>query len=338
MKVLVTGHKGYVGSVLISKLVEKNFEIVGCDVGFYPDEIVKGSEQVKTINKDVRDLTEKDIEGYSAIIHLAGLSNDPLGEINSGLTNDINHLATVNIAKIAKKVGVERFVFSSSCSVYGAAENIVDENSEIRPLTAYAKSKADSEIELNKLKDDSFMTINLRNPTVYGISPSQRLDLVVNNLIGSVITTGKIKLLSDGSAWRPLLHVEDMADAFIHVLEIPLSKLGKDAYNVGTNIENYTVKEIAQKIQDNIPDSVVEFSKGANADPRSYKVNFDRINSELKFKLKWNLDKGITSIFNSLKESNFQGLGFNDKKFYRIQYIKWLLENKKIDSNLRFLR
>jgi len=235
LKVLVTGNQGYVGSVITEKLISQGFEVLGCDIGYFPQDFKRLENQIQTMKKDVRDITKKDIDECNAIIHLAALSNDPLGEINPSLTNEINFLATIRLAKLAKEIGIERFVFSSSCSIYGASEDIVNEKSPMEPLTAYAKSKVNSEKELLKLKDDNFHPTILRNATVYGISPSQRLDLVVNNLIGSAITTNKIHLMSDGTSWRPLLHVEDMSSAFIHVLKSPKELVSGGIFNVGKN-------------------------------------------------------------------------------------------------------
>ena len=249
MKVFLTGNLGYVGTVLHKRLLENKHEVTGCDVGYFPMswDAEKLSSQ-KTLTKDLRDVTKDDLRGYDVVCHLAGLSNDPMGEINQSLTNEINFLQTIRLAKLAKEVGIQRFIFSSSCSAYGLNEDIVDENSILAPQTAYAKSKVNSEIELLKLKDSKFSPIILRNATVYGISPNLRLDLVVNNLVGSAISSGKIKLLSDGTAWRPLLHVEDMADAFIKCVDAPLDQVAGNFFNVGSNEDNVTVLEIAEKI------------------------------------------------------------------------------------------
>ena len=336
MKVLVTGNKGYVGSVITEELSKQGFDVLGLDVGFFPKGFVESKYDVDTISKDIRDVERKDIEDCHAIIHLAGLSNDPLGELDSSLTNDINFLSTIRLAKMAKEVGVERFVFSSSCSIYGANDNEVNEKSKMEPLTAYAKSKVESEQELLKLKDDKFSPTILRNATVYGISPSQRLDLVVNNLVGSAVTTNKIHLMSDGTSWRPLLHVEDMALAFIHMLKSPKEKISGGIFNVGNNNENFRVIQIAEKIKEIIPGTEIEFSKEASKDKRSYKVNFDKIKNELGFETKWTLEKGIKQIFNVMKEKNFSNQDFKAEKYYRVAHINSLIKEKKIDSSLRF--
>lgn len=337
MKVFVTGVKGYVGNVLIDVLKEKNHNVIGCDIGYYPQEFLdKKATVVECIKKDIRDLESTDLEGCDAVIHLAGLSNDPLGEINPNLTDEINYKATIHLAKLAKENKIKYFVFSSSCSIYGANSDIVDENSSMDPLTAYAKSKVDSENKLLELKDETFSPIILRNATVYGISPSQRLDLVVNNLIASVVSTGKIKLLSDGSAWRPLLHVEDMARAFEFMITSDIDKVAGQIFNVGSNDDNYKVKEIAEMIGNIIPKSKITFAEDASKDNRSYKVNFDKI-EKLGFKTKWKLEDGIKDIYETMINNNFSENDFNVDSYFRVKYLKRLLDKKILDSNLRYV-
>ena len=338
MKVFLTGNLGYVGSVLHKRLLDKKHEVIGCDIGYFPKNW--GDEELSThkiLKKDIRDITKEDLAGCDTICHLAGLSNDPMGEINQSLTNEINFLETIRIAKLAKEVGIQRFIFSSSCSTYGLNEDIVNENSELVPKTAYAKSKVDSEIELIKLKEPMFSPIILRNATVYGISPNLRLDLVINNLVGSAVSTGKIKLLSDGTAWRPLLHVEDMADAFIMCVEAPIDKVGGEIFNVGSNENNVTVLEIAKKISKIIPDSKIEIAENNNKDNSSYRVNFDKINKKLGFKTKWNLNDGIKHIYEEMKKRNFSEKDFSNKKFFRLKYLIWLIQEKHVDSNLKII-
>ena len=338
MKVLVTGNLGYVGNILTKMLIQKNHEVIGCDIGYFAQDFLEQIIPKNQLQKDIRDLTIDDLRGVNAILHLAALSNDPLGEINSSLTNEINFLATIRLAKLAKEVGVERFVFSSSCSTYGANSETVDELSPLAPITSYAKSKVNSENELLKLESDFFAPTILRSATAYGISPNLRLDLVVNNLTGSAFTTGKVHLLSDGTAWRPLVHVEDMAAAFISVLETPLDRIKGEKFNVGSNLDNYKVKQIAELVEEIVPDSKIEFSKNADRDTRSYMVNFDKITKQVEFKTKWSLKKGIKQIYDFLKSKNFDEDDFTNKKFYRVRHIKWLLEQKKIDNDLRVIK
>lgn len=337
MKVLVTGNLGYVGNVLTRMLIEKNFEVIGCDTGFYPQGFLNLSEpKIIQIKKDIRNLTENDLKGVSAICHLAALSNDPLGEISPNLTEEINYVATVKLAKLAKNLGVEKFIFSSSCSSYGANDKIVNENSKLSPLTAYAKSKVNSEKEILTLSDNNFCTTNLRSATAYGISDSIRLDLVVNNLTSSAITTNQVKLLSDGTSWRPLVHVDDMSNAFISILNAKNFEVNAQAFNVGSDCDNYTVKDIANMVEKIVPNSKITYAKDVSKDNRSYKVSFEKIKQRLGYKTKWTLENGIKEIYKILKSKNFSEDDFRDKKYHRVTYIKWLLEQNKIDHNLFF--
>ena len=332
---MVTGNLGYVGNILTKMLLDQKFDVVGCDVGFYPQGFLgKENSGYEQIRKDIRDLSIDDLKDVSAICHLAALSNDPLGEINPNLTEEINYNATIRLAKLAKEAKVEKFVFSSSCSSYGMNENTVNEESELAPLTAYAKSKVNSEREISKISDNNFCTTNLRSATAYGLSNSIRLDLVVNNLTCSAFTTNQVKLLSDGTAWRPLVHVEDMSNAFISVLNAKNSEVNSEAFNVGTNDDNYTVREIAQKVEQIVPNSTITYAKDANKDSRSYKVDFSKIKQTLGYKTKWSLDKAIKEIYDLLKTKKFTEENFKDKKYYRVAYIKWLIESGKIDNNL----
>jgi len=336
MKVFVTGHLGYVGTVLVNMVVQQNYDITGCDVGYYPQNFIETEKtEINFLKKDIRDITLHDLEGHDAVLHLAALSNDPLGELNSSITYDINFLATQRLAKLAKEAKVRRFIFSSSCSSYGANEEIVSESSTLTPLTSYAKSKVESESELLKLKDENFIPTIMRSATAYGISPNLRLDLVVNNLTASAYTTGSVKLLSDGTAWRPLVHVEDMSNAFIRVLQSSEEKISGQIFNVGSNENNYRVKQIAELVEEFIPNSKIEYAKNANKDTRSYQVNFDKIKNELGFKAKWNLQEGIKNVHESFKKFGLTEDDFKDKKFHRVKYIKWLREMNIIDSDLK---
>jgi len=336
MRIFLTGHLGYVGSVLLKYAIKDNFEVTGCDIGYYPQGFLDAeSSKINFLKKDLRDVTKEDLRGCDAVIHLAALSNDPLGELNSSLTNEINFKTTIRLAKLAKESGIEKFLFSSSCSTYGATTEIVDETSTLAPITSYAKSKVDSERELLKLKDDRFSPVILRNATAYGLSPSLRLDLVVNNLVGIAFTTGIIKLLSDGTAWRPLLHVEDMSNAFIQVLKSSDEKVSGQIFNVGSNEDNFRVRQIAELVEEIMPDSKIEYAKNANKDSRSYTVNFNKIKNRIGFSTRWKLKDGIKNIYEIFKNKKFTEKDFNDKKYYRVRYIKWLLENKILDSNLK---
>ncbi|HEX5359029.1 MAG TPA: SDR family oxidoreductase, partial [Candidatus Nitrosotalea sp.] len=301
MKIFLTGHLGYVGSILAKQLLKENFEITGYDVGYFTQESEnKISSKIIFIKKDLRNVIKDDLKGCDAVLHLAALSNDPLGELNSSLTHDINYSQTVKLAKLAKESGVEKFIFSSSCSTYGASKEIVNETSHLSPITAYAKSKVDSEYEILKLKGEQFYPVILRSATAYGMSPNLRLDLVVNNLVCSAFTTGKVKLLSDGTAWRPLVHVEDMANAFITVLKASQEKTSGETFNVGSNEENYTVKQIAETVQDIVPNSTIEYAQDSNKDARTYRVDFSKIKNQIGYKTNWKLKDGIQEIYNQI--------------------------------------
>ncbi len=320
---------GYVGSVLTEALVAKNFEVTGCDVGYFPFNFSEHENtSITFLKKDIRNLTKTDVEGHDAILHLAALSNDPLGELYPSLTNEINYLATIKLAKLCKEAGVERFVFSSSCSSYGINEETVDENSPLDPLTSYAKSKVASEIELRKLADEKFFPVIMRSATAYGLSPNFRFDLVVNNLTGAAFTTGSVKILSDGTPWRPLVHVEDMSKAFVRVLESETEKVNGQIFNVGTNDDNYRVREIAQFVEEIVPDSKIEYAKNAYKDSRSYKVNFDKIRDRIGYKTKWKLKDGIRSIYEELKKRGLNEKDINNDKFKREKYLNTLKNNK----------
>jgi len=244
-------------------------------------------------------------------------------------------LSTVRLAKISKQAGVQKFIFSSSCSTYGKNLTFANENSDLDPLTEYAKSKVKSESEILALKDEEFCPTVLRNATVYGNSPSLRLDLVVNNLTASAFLTGKVKLLSDGTAWRPQLHVEDMSSAFLTVMESSEELIRGQIFNVGNNDENFKIYQIAEEVERIVPNSEIEFVNKSNKDSRSYKVDFTKINNTLGFKTKWNLEKGIKQLYDFFKKEKLVENDFHDKKFNRLKQLKWLIENGFLDENLR---
>ncbi len=342
MKILITGNLGYIGNILTEELLKEDYKIIGFDTLFYGDKNLyefKFSREFQQIKKDIRDIELKEIKGVDSIIHLAALSNDPLGEINPNLTNDINFLSSLRLAKLAKKANVSRFLFSSSCSIYGETkEEMLNETATMKPLSAYAHSKVNLERELSKLADNTFSPVYLRNGTIYGISPNMRFDLVVNNLMGWAYTTKIIKILSDGRAWRPIVHIRDIANAFIAALKAPIDVIHNEAFNVGINSENFQVKEMAHEINKLMNDCEVKIMGKDNPDQRNYIVNFDKINQKLKhYKPKWNLKKGIKELYDLFEEINLDFDTFQYRNYTRIKQLKYLIENKLIDDNLHWM-
>jgi len=339
MKVLVTGSLGYIGTVLVPMLMKKGHDVVGLDTDYYERCTFTGDvSDEKTIKKDVRDVQIEDLAGFDAILHLAGLSNDPLGDYRPELTEILNEKASVRLAELAKKAGVERFLFASSCSNYGSAgDNFLDEKALFNPVTPYGKSKAKVEETLRKMADDDFSPVYLRASTAYGVSPRLRFDLVTNNLTAWAFTTGKVFLKSDGSPWRPIVHIRDIALAYIAVLQAPRDLIHNEAFNVGTTTENYQVREIAQLVQEIVPDCRVDFAAGASPDKRNYRVNCDKIAGTLhEFKPQWTARRGIEELYTEYKKTGLTLEEFEGPKFMRIAHIKSLIDEGRLDENLRW--
>lgn len=338
MKVLVTGNKGYIGSVLTEKLLEKGFDVTGLDCGFYEGcDFFKTGDKVKQITKDVRRIEKADLEGIEAVIHLAALSNDPIGALNPKLTFEINYLASARLAKLAKQSKVKRFIFSSSCSVYGVAgDRMIDEDGTLAPATEYARSKIMTEKEVSKLSDDSFSPVFLRNATVYGVSPMLRVDLVVNNLAGWAFTAGKLKIMSDGTPWRPLIHIQDICKAFIAALEAPAPLVHNKVFNIGKNSENYRVSDIVQAIKTIMPECSIEYTGEHGADTRTYRVDFTRVKDAWGeyFKPEWDIARGIKELFEAYRRLNLTPEDFSGHKFTRLKRIKMLLDENEVDGTL----
>lgn len=337
-KVLVTGNKGYIGSVLCGQLREEGFDVYGLDTDFYKDcHFLKISQNIPQILKDIRKVEAKDISGFDAIIHLAALSNDPLGALNPQITQEINYQASVSLARLARDNGVKRFVFSSSCSIYGiSGQDAVNEEGTLSPLTEYARSKIESESKIALLADDGFSPIFLRNSTVYGVSPMLRVDLVVNNLVGWAYTTGRIRIMSDGSPWRPLIHVQDICKAFIAALKAPQDLIHNQVFNVGRDNGNYSIRDIGEAIKKVMPRCQIEYTGEHGADTRSYRVDFSKFSQMLGnyFKPTWNIEKGIKELLDSYRRAGFTENDFQGDRFTRLKTIKKLLGDNKVDEFL----
>jgi nucleoside-diphosphate-sugar epimerase len=332
MKVLVTGVDGYIGAILGPYLMERGMDVVGLDTGFYRQGWLypMAGPRPVTITKDLREVTAKDFEGFDAVAHLAELSNDPIGQQDPGLTHEVNHGGSIRIAKAAKEAGVQRFVYTSSCSVYGAnppGANFVDESTPPQPLTAYAECKAKVERDVIPMADANFAPCFLRNATAYGASPRQRFDIVLNDLCGLAWTTKKIKLNSDGSAWRPLVHVLDICQAVYLSLLAPKDVISGQLFNVGSSDQNYRVIEIANAVKSVFTDCEIEIGQ-ATADNRSYRVNFDKIQQLLPdYKCEWNAAKGAREMFDM-----FTRIGMTEETFRSNPYtrLKMLMQHRKV--------
>ena len=338
MKVLVTGHTGYIGTLLVPMLLERDHDVVGLDSDLFEECTFTGKlADVPHIEKDVRDVTKEDVEGFDAIIHLAGLSNDPLGDYRPELTKQINAEAAVRIASLARDTGVQRFLFASSCSNYGAGgQDFLDEHAEFSPVTPYGVSKVEVEREVSKLADDGFSPTFLRASTAYGVSPKLRFDLVVNNLTAWAFTTGLVYLKSDGSPWRPVVHVEDIALSYIAALHAPREVVHNAAFNVGTTTENYQIRELADIVKDVVPGCKIEFASDAGPDKRCYRVDCNHIARTLhEFKPQWTARRGVEELYETFKRVGLTLEEFEGEKFKRIAHVKKLVADGKVDGDLR---
>jgi nucleoside-diphosphate-sugar epimerase len=339
MRILVTGSHGYIGSVLAPLFAAAGHDVVGFDTQLFGGcDFVPELAPIQTIVGDVRDVTPADVAGFDAIVHLAALSNDPLGDLDPRLTADINGEATVRVAKAAREAGVRRFVFASSCSMYGASgtDDALDERAPLRPLTAYAESKVRAEEGIFALAGRDFAPVSMRNATVFGVSPRLRIDIVLNNLAAWAHTTSRIRLLSDGQAWRPLVHVRDLAKAALTLVEAPEEAVRGEAFNIGTDEQNYLVRELAEVVS-RVTGCGVEFAEGSSADARSYRVDFSKVARafpDLVFD--WNAERGARELIDAYRDTGLTWEQFDSDRYVRLRRLRTLLDAEQLDAAIRW--
>jgi len=339
MKLLITGHQGYIGSVAISVLQAAGHEVVGLDTGLFEGcDFGRLGPGVPELRRDLRDLHKGDLAGFEGVIHFGALSNDPLGNLDPKLTYDINHLSSVHLAELAKAAGVKRFVFSSSCSTYGAAgDAILDERAALNPVTAYGESKVLAERGIASLADDSFSPVFMRNATAYGVSPRLRLDIVLNDLVASAFTTGKVSIKSDGTPWRPIVHIRDIIAAALAILEAPREAIHNETFNVGRTDQNYRISELATIVAETVPGCQIEYARGGGPDTRCYRVNCDKIQRVVpRFQPQWTARQGAKELYQAYQAMRLTKKDLEDGKYIRMVHIHRLQTAGLLDGSLRW--
>ena len=339
MRVLLTGHKGYIGAVAAPMFRDAGHEVVGLDTDLYAGcDFGKLADGIPEVRKDLRNLAQSDLEGFDAVVHLAALSNDPLGNFDKSLTYGINHKASVKLAELAKKAGVKRFVFASSCSTYGAAgDDLLDETASLNPVTAYGESKVWLERDVSQLASDHFSPTFMRNATAYGASPRLRLDIVLNELVAYAHTTGHILIKSDGTPWRPIVHIRDIIGAMISVLGAPQELVHNQTFNVGRSDENYRIRELAQIVAETVPGCQIEYAPGGGPDKRCYRVSCEKIRRTLpNFQPEWTARKGAKELYDAYRAIGLNKEDLKGDRYLRINRIQRLLNAGELDDSFHW--